>query len=46
MNDHFCILLKRNVIVYAKPYPEEFDRMPPLPKFKVLEFLSDGTSTI
>ena len=38
------------MIGYAKPYPEEFDQLPPPPKFKVPEFSkfsgNDSTSTV
>lgn len=36
MKDHFGILTKQKVITYAKLYPEEFDKMPLPPKFKLL----------
>lgn len=38
MKDHFSILSKQKVIAYANLYLDEFNRMLPPPKFKVLEF--------
>ena len=50
LRDQFGITPKHNMISYAKPYPEEFDQLPPPPKFKVPEFLkfsgNDNTSTM
>jgi len=48
--DQFGITPKRTMIGYGKPYPEEFNQLPPLPKFKVPEFSkfsgNDNTSTV
>jgi hypothetical protein len=50
LRDQFDILPKRRTIDYTKPYPSDYDLIPPPPKYRLPEFTkfngSDGSSSI
>jgi hypothetical protein len=50
LRDQFGILPKRRAIGYTKPYPNEYDLIPPPPKYWLLEFTEfsgvEGSSSI
>jgi hypothetical protein len=38
LRDQFGILPKRRIVGYSKPYPNEYDLIPILPKYRLPEF--------
>jgi hypothetical protein len=46
LRNQFGILPKRWAIGYTKPYPSEYDLIPLPPKYRLPEFITEGSSSI